>query len=148
MSIFRWVERAKHSLCYGMFLLIVPFKPKILYLRGLKTYPNNCYAMCENHWLCSLSKVYFMKHVCLNIWLWNSQPLLFPFCLCAMNNSLYHATSYSYRKLLSVWNLSSFKRIISKSNYYTFHDCAIFWNYPSSKVMRHSICCVSLVPLA
>ena len=40
------------------------------------------------------------------------------------------------------------KRIISKTNYYTFQDCTIFWNYPGSKVMRLSIGCVSLAGLA
>ena len=47
--------------------LIVPFKPETFHLGRLQIHPNNSYAMCENHWLSKLSKVHFMKHVCINI---------------------------------------------------------------------------------
>ena len=100
----------------------------------------------ENHWLCSLSKVCSMKHVCINIWL-NFSTIIMLMCheyFIMLCNSLFLDKTAISMELEQVWKL---ERIISKTNFYTFQDWAIFWNCPGLKVKRHSIGCVSLARL-
>ena len=143
MFILRREERAKHSL-WEVSIRIVPYNPEIFYLGKLWKYPNN-YTLCENHWLCSLSKSHFMKHVCINVWLKFSTMIF----LCAMNNSLYH---FPRQDCYQFGIGAGLKRVkaISKTSFCTSHDCAIFWNYPGrlkghETFHRGSIGCVSRV---
>ena len=143
MFILRREERAKHSL-WEVSIRIVPYNPEIFYLGKLWKYPNN-YTLCENHWLCSLSKSHFMKHVCINVWL-NSQPWFFyvPWII--------HYTIFQDKIVISFGIGAGLKRVkaISKTSFCTSHDCAIFWNYPGrlkghETFHRGSIGCVSRV---